>query len=191
VLSDPRLAGYRPFFHYLATLPPVRRDLKLEHVAIAQMLADPGKFALNLLANLGRMFIGFPFSFALPTAVIASLIAINGTLLAGLVAATRRLGRAGAGLPPESVPFFLFAAVGFIVHLLPTAEPRLVIPLIPVPIWLMPTPGAPGPAHRPSSRRRRWWVFEARGGAATARPNRGRAGWCAPRTGRRQSARAW
>jgi hypothetical protein len=137
VLSDPGLAGYRPFFHYLATLRPVQRDLALEHVAIAQVLAHPGKFALNLVANLGRMFVGFPFSFALPAAVIASLIAINGTLLAGLLAATRRLGRAATSMPRETVPFFLFAAAAFIVHVVPTAEPRLVIPLIPVPIWLI------------------------------------------------------
>ncbi|HEY2201129.1 MAG TPA: hypothetical protein VGH56_04525 [Solirubrobacteraceae bacterium] len=137
VLSDPRLTGYRPFFHYLATLRPVPRDLKLEHVAVAQVLAHPGKFGLNVLANLGRMFAGFPFSFVLPTTAIVGLIAINGTLFAGLLAAARRLGRAGVRLPRESGPFFLFAALGLLVHVLPTAEPRLAIPLIPVPVWLI------------------------------------------------------
>jgi hypothetical protein len=137
VLSNPALAGYRPFFHYLATLRPLQRDLKLDHVAVTQALGHPGKYALNLVANLGRMFVGFPFGFVLPTAVIVGLIAINGTLFAGLLAAGRRVIRAHASLPRESIPFLLFATIGFVVHLLPTAEPRMVIPLIPVPIWLI------------------------------------------------------
>jgi hypothetical protein len=40
-------------------------------------------------------------------------------------------------MPPETVPFLLFAGLGLVVHLLPTAEPRMVVPLIPVPLWLI------------------------------------------------------
>jgi hypothetical protein len=137
VYSDPALAAYRPFFHYLATLGPLRADLKLQHVAIAQALGHPAKYALNLLANVGRMFFGFPFSFTLSAAVIAGLIAFNGALIAGTVAAGRSLLRARTPLPPEAVPFLILLAIGLIVHLLPTAEPRLVVPLIPVPLWLI------------------------------------------------------
>lgn len=137
VLSNPALTSYRPFFHYLSTLRPLQRDLKLQYVAEVQAIGHPAKFALNMLANLGRMFVGFPFSFVLPAAVIAGLIAINGTLFAGVFAAARRVARARARLPRESVAFLLFAAVGLVVHLLPTAEPRMMIPLIPVPIWLI------------------------------------------------------
>jgi hypothetical protein len=137
VFADPALAAYRRFFHYLATLGPVQRDLKLQHVALVQALGHPAKYALNLLANVGRMFVGFPFSFALPAAVIAGLIAFNGALLAGVLAATRSLLRARSSMPPETVPFLLFAGLGLVVHLLPTAEPRMVVPLIPVPLWLI------------------------------------------------------
>jgi hypothetical protein len=137
VLTDPALAAYRPFFSYLNSLPPLQRDLELQHVALVQALAHPAKYALNLLANLGRMFLGFPFSFTLPTAVIVALILVNGTLLACLLAAARSLIRTRAPLPRETVPFLLFGALAFAVHLLPTAEPRMVVPIIPIPIWLI------------------------------------------------------
>ena len=173
VLSNPALASYRPFFRSLAKLRPLQSDLRLEHVAIAQVLAHPGKFALNVLANLGRMFVGFPFSFVLSAAVIAGLIAINGALFAGVFAATRQLARTRARLPRESIPFFLFAAVGFAVHLLPTAEPRLVIPLIPVPIWLI--------AHA--------WGGRVRSGAIQPAPQMGGL-WVARGAGGRVAAEA-
>lgn len=137
VLTDSALAGYRPFFHYLATLRPLQRDLKLEHVALLQALAHPAKYALNLLANVGRTFAGFPFSFTLPAWLIAGLIAFNGALLAGVVAAGAALRRARASLPREAIPFMVFAALGFAVHILPSAEPRMVLPFIPVLIWLI------------------------------------------------------
>jgi hypothetical protein len=137
VYADPALAAYRPFFHYLATLGPVQRDLELQHMALVQAVGHPAKYALNLLANVGRLFGGFPFSFTLPAAVIAGLIAFNGALLAGVLAATRSLFRARSSMPPETVPFLLFAGLGLLVHLLPTAEPRMVVPLVPVAVWLV------------------------------------------------------
>ena len=137
VMRQASLASYRPFFNYLATLKPVQRDLELQHVAVTHALAHPGSYALNLLANVGRMFVGFPFPFTLPVAVIAGLIIINGALLTGVVAATRSLIRRRARLPREAVPFLVFAVLGFGVHLFPASEPRMVVPLIPVPIWLI------------------------------------------------------
>jgi hypothetical protein len=137
VNSDPALAGYRPFFHYLATLGPLRGDLKLQHVAVAQALGHPAKYALNLLANVGRLFFGFPFSFTLSAAVIGGLIAFNGALLVGVLAAGRSLLRARSPLPPETMPFLLLLGGGLLVHLLPTAEPRMMVPLIPVAVWLI------------------------------------------------------
>lgn len=137
VFTDRALAGYRGFFHYLDTLRPLRRDLELQHVAIVQALGHPAKYALNVLANLGRMFLGFPFSFALPAAAIAILIVVNGALAAGLAAAAASLIRTRRPLPRETVPFLLFGTVSFVVHIVPTAEPRMVVPIIPVPVWLI------------------------------------------------------
>jgi hypothetical protein len=137
VFADPALAGYRPFFRHLATLGPVRADLELRHVALVQALGHPAKYSLNLLANLSRMFFGFPFSFRTPAVAVAGLILINGTLLACLAGAVRPLVRARRRLPAEAVPFALFAGLGFVVHVFPSAEPRMLIPILPVAIWLI------------------------------------------------------
>jgi hypothetical protein len=137
VYADPALAGYRPFFHYLSTLGPLRADLKLQHVAVVQAFGHPAKYALNLLANVGRMFVGLPFSFTLPAAVVAGLVVFNGAVLAGVIAAGKALRHARSSLPPETAPFLLVAGLGLVVHLLPTAEPRMVVPLIAVPLWLI------------------------------------------------------
>lgn len=139
VLSDPALAAYRPFFDYLATLHPLQRDLALQHVALVHALVHPGQYAINLVANLSRMFLGFPFPFTLSIAVVVGMILINGALLVGVVAAVRSLRRARLTAPLETVPFLLFAGVAFAVHLPPTAEPRMLIPIVPVPIWLIAT----------------------------------------------------
>jgi hypothetical protein len=137
VNTDPALAAYRPFFHHVSSLGPLRADLKLQHVALAQALGHPAKYLLNLLANVGRMFLGFPFSFRLSVALVVGLAIFNGALLAALIAAGFSLRRARRPLPPEMVPLLLFLVLGLVVHLLPTAEPRMVVPLLPVPLWLI------------------------------------------------------
>ncbi len=137
VFADPRLAAYRPLFHYLATLSPLQRDLTLRHLAIIQAEGHPAKYALNLLANISRMFFGFPFSFTLSAAVVVGLVVFNTALLGGLTAAMVSLRRRRRSLPPEATPFLWFAVLAVGVHLFPSAEPRFLIPLIPVPIWLM------------------------------------------------------
>lgn len=137
VNTDPALAAYRPFFHYVSSLGPLRADLELQHVALVQALGHPAKYLLNLLANVGRMFLGFPFSFKLSIALVVGLTLFNGALLAAVIAAGRSLRRARRPLPPETVPFLLFFGSGLVVHLLPTAEPRMVLPLLPIPLWLI------------------------------------------------------
>jgi hypothetical protein len=160
VNTDPALAGYRPFFHYVSSLGPLRADLELQHVALVQALGHPAKYLLNLLANAGRMFLGFPFSFKLSIAVVAGLTLFNGALLAGIIAAGRSLRRTRRRMPPETVPFLLFFGLGLVVHLLPTAEPRMVLPLLPIPLWLIglaffrrpPVRSGPGVGTAPSRR---------------------------------------
>jgi 4-amino-4-deoxy-L-arabinose transferase-like glycosyltransferase len=78
VFNDPRLAIYRPFFRYLKTLNPLQADLALRHAALTGALRHPATYFVNVLANLARIFVGAPFSFALPAAVVAGLVALFG-----------------------------------------------------------------------------------------------------------------
>jgi hypothetical protein len=149
VFTSPALQAYRPFFSYLSTLPPLQQDLTLQHVALTQALGHPAKYALNVVANLGRTFIGLPFSFTLPVAVIAGLAVFNTALIGGLIAAARARFRSRRPMPVETIPFLLFGALAFALHLFPTSEPRMIVPIIPVAIWLI--WNAP---HRSSHRQR-------------------------------------
>jgi hypothetical protein len=82
------------------------------------------------------MLVGLPFSFKLPAPALGGLVAFNALLFGGFVAGARRLLRAGRSLPRETVPFVLFAALAFAIHLLPSSEPRMLLPVIPVLVWL-------------------------------------------------------
>jgi hypothetical protein len=153
-LSQPILAAYRPLFQRLTPLSPLRKDLALQHLAWVQATGDPAKLAVNLGANVARMWAGLPFSFRLAPAALAGLWACNLALLAGLTRAARtavrlRPARRAAGLAdPAARAFGAFAAFGLAAHLLPSAEPRMMLPVVPVLIWLaVHRPDAPaGPA---------------------------------------------
>jgi 4-amino-4-deoxy-L-arabinose transferase-like glycosyltransferase len=137
VFRDPRLAGYRAFFRYLKTLRPLQADLALRHAALTAALTHPGAYLVNVLANVSRILFGIPFSFTLPIPALAGLVAFNGTLLAAVGAAVTRVVRARRSLPPEAVPFLLFAGLAFAIHLLTSAEPRMLIPIVPALVWLV------------------------------------------------------
>ncbi len=146
VFRSPALAGYRPLFHHLAAMTPVQADVELQHLALVQALGNPLNYLIRVIENVGRMLIGFPFGFTVPLAAVAALVLINGTLISGSVAALRAVRRGGMAMPRELVPFLLFALVGFAIHLFPTAEPRMILPIVPVPIWVI--------AHALGARRR-------------------------------------
>lgn len=135
VFSDPRLARYRPLFAHLQTLSPLHRDLQARHLAFAQALARPAKYALNLAANVSRMVFGAPFSFRLPPLVLGLLglcnLLVLGAVARGVALAVRRRRR----VEPVTIAFGLFALAGVGIHLFPSADPRMLMPLVPVLVW--------------------------------------------------------
>jgi hypothetical protein len=140
-LTQASLAAYRPLFERLTPLDPLNKDLALQHLAWVQATGRPVKFAVNVGANVARMWAGMPFSFRLAPAILAGLWASNLALLVGLGRAVRRavrLRRAGAAqrADPAARAFAAFAAIGLAAHLLPSAEPRMMLPVVPVLIWL-------------------------------------------------------
>src|SRR5204862_4205333 len=137
VFSDPRLVRQRAFVRRLASMSPLRRDLELRRVAVRQIGRHPLPYARNLAANVSRMWFATPFSFRLPGAAFALNAVSNLALILALawvaVARLRRRMR----LPPEAGPFLAFAALALGVHLLFSAEPRMVMPLVPVIAWVV------------------------------------------------------
>lgn len=131
VFADPSLAPFRPFFRRLGTLPPIERDVALQHAAIAATLHEPLAYARNLLANVGRMGFTTPL-----------FAAFNAALLTALAVAIGAARRRRATLPPQAAPFAAFLLAAFAVHLLPSAEPRLAMLLVPLLLWFAVQAGA-------------------------------------------------
>jgi hypothetical protein len=147
VRQDDRLRAYRSLFRRLQALPPAVEDARLRALAVRQALGHPLKYALNFAANVGRMVAAWPFGRAAPWWSVAGVALSNAVLLATLLRGRRR--RAGC---PELATFGAFAAVALAVHLLPSSEPRMMIPVVPVLVWVAAARAAPLTAA--SSRRR-------------------------------------
>jgi 4-amino-4-deoxy-L-arabinose transferase-like glycosyltransferase len=137
VFSDPRLAHQRAFFRRLESMTPLRRDLELQHVALRQIARNPAPYARNLAANGSRMWFATPFSFQLPKPVFALDAGSNLALLAGLAWVALALARRRRRLPPGAGPFAAFAGVAAGIHLVFSAEPRMMLPLVPVIAWVV------------------------------------------------------
>lgn len=71
------------------------------------------------------------------------LLIVNGLLLAAAAWAALRLWRRRDTVPPEAAPFALFALLGIAVHLPPSASPRMLLPLVPLLVWLIAEASAP------------------------------------------------
>jgi hypothetical protein len=80
---------------------------------------------------------------------LAAYVLVNSLLLAGLAWSAVRQGR-GRPAPPEAAPIAVFAAVAIVVHLPPSASPRMLLPVIPALMWLV----AQGVAASGAGRRR-------------------------------------
>jgi hypothetical protein len=137
VFTDPALARQRPFFTHLRTLDAVRYDDALRARATANIEAHPAAYARNLLANAARLFFAAPMRPELSFARVGVNVLFNGLLLAGLVWAAVLARRRRLAVAPETVPFAVFAALAILVHLPPSASPRMLLPIVPVLLWLV------------------------------------------------------
>ena len=166
VYRDPALTPYRPLFRRLDEVHPLESDRELRRRAIANVRARPAQYAKNLAANVARLVVFAPTRPAQPAATIATYAVANGLLLLGLVWAAPQLWRRRRALPPETAPFAIFAALAVVIHLPPSASPRMLIPVVPVFVWMLATAAASAArrarvapavehvdAHEPAARR--------------------------------------
>ena len=151
VVRYPALAAYRPLFLRLEKVHPVRSDRWLRRLAIANIRARPAQYGRNLAANVGRLFFAAPMRPPRPVSVAAYGVS-NGLLLAGVAWAAVMLWRRRRALPPEAAPIALFAAVAIVVHLPPSASPRMLLPIVPALLWLIAQAGARRGAHEGHNR---------------------------------------
>jgi hypothetical protein len=144
VFERPSLAPARPLFARLDRLAPLERDLELQRVAAANVRARPGGWARNLAANAVRLWFLVPTRPAPPTGAVAMYILFDTALLLACGWATVALWRRRRSLPAAVVPLAAFAFAGLAIHLLPSADPRMTLPLVPVLIALVAVARAAG-----------------------------------------------
>ena len=132
VLTNGRMVHHRPVFEAAEKLPEGERDATYKQAAMRNLRERPLRYAVNLAANVSRMFFSFPYThtpqklstlfYVLPNALLLSL------LLAGC-AGLRRMTRAEAA---AVFPYALFGAAGFAGSALLSAYARMLFPLVPV-----------------------------------------------------------
>ena len=148
VFERAALAPARPLFARLDRLAPLQRDLELQRVAAANVRARPGTWARNLAANAVRLWFLVPTRPAPPAGAVAMYLLFNTVLLLACAWASVRLWRRRRALPPAVLPLAAFAFAGLGIHLLPSADPRMTLPLVPVLVWLIAV--ARGASARPA-----------------------------------------
>jgi hypothetical protein len=137
VMRDPALAAYRPLFRELRALDPVAADARLKALAIRHIRARPLAYARNLAANASRLAFSVPMRPGITPVGVALYVAFNTLLLGGAAWAAAVLWRRRAQAPPETAPIAAFAIVAVLVHLPPSAGPRMLLPIAPALVWLM------------------------------------------------------
>ena len=154
VFEQAELAPVRPLFRRLDRLAPLERDLELQRVARANVRERPATWARNVAANTVRLWYLVPTRPAPPAGAVAMYVVFNTALLAACAWAAvtlrrRRRRRGGDGLPALTVPAAAFAAAGLGIHLIPSADPRMALPLVPVLVWLVVVAAAQRSTTRP------------------------------------------
>jgi len=137
VATDAYLRPYRPFFARLARLSPLEQERVLRRAAIRNIRAEPLLYARNIAANVSRLVTGVPSSAGSTPVVVAALVVVNGALLAALAGAVVQLRRRRGSTPPEVVAVALLAACSIGVHLVASASPRMLTPVVPLLVWLV------------------------------------------------------
>lgn len=137
VFSDPALARLRPLFADLRRLDPVASDEALRARATANIRAHPVAYVRNVAANAARLFLAAPMRPGLSVARVGVDVLFNGALLAGLAWSVVLARRRRLALPPETVPFAVFAVLAIAIHLPPSASPRMLLPVVPALLWLV------------------------------------------------------
>jgi 4-amino-4-deoxy-L-arabinose transferase-like glycosyltransferase len=137
VFANPDLAAHRSFFESLRGLPLAEQNAELERQALRNIRDHPLKYVENVAANVSRMFFDAPYSYS-PQRLGALYFALPNALLLGAVLLSAVVAlRVRRALPPSAAPFALFALVAFGLHVFVSAYPRMLMPIVPVLVWLV------------------------------------------------------
>ncbi len=133
VMRRPVLAvGHADFYRQIRNLGPLERDAAFKKAAFERVASDPMAFAKNWICNVCRLFFGFPRSLEIERLSCFPIIAVNGTLLLGLMAGLWLSWVRREPLEPPLVLLLLMAGFYTGGSTLAPALPRYFVGIVPV-----------------------------------------------------------
>jgi hypothetical protein len=133
VEENPALAAnHKSFFDYLYTLPSIQRDEAFMQQAIRNIFNHPDKFAVNWVANCGRLLFNYPFSYT-PQKLSTYAYIIPDMFVVVMIVLSIYLTFLG----PKRIPYEIYFLIGFATIALGgssllSAYQRFFMPLVPV-----------------------------------------------------------
>jgi 4-amino-4-deoxy-L-arabinose transferase-like glycosyltransferase len=137
-IEDTTRPAHVRFFRSIERLDPVDHDIALQRRARQWIEDDPANYVHNVLINTGRILFGAPYPDPADQPLRPLLYGVpNALLLGALALCAPLLIRRRRELPPEALPFAAFAVVTFTFHVLLSADPRMLLPVVPPVLWLI------------------------------------------------------
>jgi hypothetical protein len=122
---------HRDFLNSIKPLAEVEKDEALKRRAWENISGHPLKFVQNWVANVGRIFFNYPYSYTpQKLSTFAYLLPNSFVVVLGTIA-LYLAWRAPALMPPELYAVLAFGAVGLGATTIPSAVGRMLVPLAP------------------------------------------------------------
>jgi type IV secretory pathway VirB2 component (pilin) len=131
-LEDERLHHHRELFEKLAGLNYVERDELFKRQAFLNVRRYPLKYCFNWVANLGRMWYAYPFSYKYQRPHTLFYMVPNSFLLVSILFCCYPLWKRRRDLPGELVVLIGLAIIFLAGSSLIYASQRFLMPLVPV-----------------------------------------------------------
>jgi hypothetical protein len=132
VATDPALAQHRPFYDELKGLNYVQRGERLKKKAFENMVRHPGRMVANVAANVGRLWLNFPFSHKSQSPRNLPYLVPGSMLLGAVVLSLYPLIKRRAMLPACILHACAVAVLYIAGHSLVTATARSLCTILPV-----------------------------------------------------------
>ncbi len=126
------IVNHSDFFATLSDLSHVEQDERLKKRAVANIRENPQKFAINWVANLGRLLFSYPFSYRLQTPLTYLIMLPNMLLFAAMVCCIYPTLRKWNSIAPDLRFLLIFALASFLGTSLLSAYERQFRPLVPI-----------------------------------------------------------
>jgi hypothetical protein len=131
------LEHHGAFFKAHAHLNEVELDSKLRQKALRQIHADPMKYAKNWVANLGRLFFNYPYSYEQQKVSTYFFLVPNGFLVVLALLCIYPTWVARNRIPIEIVTLGAFGIITIAGSSLLSAYARFLVPVIPIAsLWI-------------------------------------------------------